>query len=131
MRAQDVRKTSTRQENSQKRLAKSGKLPKITHKWCDRPENLFHLDPLRYGALVHEPRTVVWGHAICNTVLGQRKCHPLAVLQAEGMKIGIIAEDGIETFGWMSKDFEMTRSTAGDVWIRLVASVVEGIEEPA
>ena len=93
--------------------------------------NLFHLDPLRYGALLHEPKTVAWGHAVCNTVLGQRKCHPLAALQEDGMKLGIIAEDGIETFGWMSKDFEMIRSSAGDVWIRLVASVVEGTDEPA
>ncbi len=93
--------------------------------------NLFHLDPLRYGALLHEPKTVAWGHAVCNTVLGQRKCHPLTVLQEEGMKVGIITVDGIETFGWISKDFEMIRSAAGDVWIRLVTSVVEGTEEPA
>lgn len=92
--------------------------------------NLFHLDPLRYGALLHEPKTVAWGHAVCNTVLGQRKCHPLAVLKEEGMQVGIIAEDGIETFGWMSKDFEMIRSATGDVWIRLVASVVEATEDP-
>ena len=92
--------------------------------------NLFHLDPLRYGALLHEPKTVAWGHAVCNTVLGQRKCHPLAALQEDGMKLGIVAEDGIETFGWISKDFEMIRSSAGDVWIRLVASVIEGAEEP-
>jgi len=91
--------------------------------------NLFHLDPLRYGALLHEPKTVAWGHAVCNTVLGQRKCHPLSALQEEGMKVGIIAEDGIETFGWISKDFEMIRSASGDVWIRLVASVVDGAEE--
>jgi hypothetical protein len=40
-------KTSTRQKNLQKRLAKSRKLPKNTHKWCDRPSNLNHEQPVK------------------------------------------------------------------------------------
>ena len=33
--------------------------------------NLFHLQPLLYDELTHTPRNVGWGHAVCNTRLGQ------------------------------------------------------------
>ena len=35
------------------------------------------------------------------------------------LKVGIIKEDGIETFGWISDDYEMIRSPLGAVWIQL------------
>lgn len=35
------------------------------------------------------------------------------------LKVGIIKEEGIETFGWISSDFEMIRSPQGAVWIQL------------
>ena len=44
--------------------------------------NLFHIEPLIYHALVHVPGNVAWGHAVCNTRLGQRKCFSLAELIA-------------------------------------------------
>ena len=81
--------------------------------------NLFHLEPLRYGIFQHKPSTVGWGHAICNTKLGQRRCHPLQELIESGNKVGIIKPGGIETFGWISTDWEMIRSPRGAVWIRL------------
>lgn len=36
--------------------------------------NLFHLTPLRYDMIAHIPQSVAWGHAVCNTRLGQREC---------------------------------------------------------
>ena len=81
--------------------------------------NLFHILPLRYDTIRHVPQNVAWGHAICNTRLGQRPCHSLAELIDTNMKVGIIREEGIETFGWISSDYEMIRSPLGAVWIQL------------
>ena len=81
--------------------------------------NLFHLDPLNYTSIEHIPETVAWGHATCNTRLGQRRCYPLQELVDAGNKIGILSESGIESFGWISPDWEMIRSPEGSVWIRL------------
>jgi hypothetical protein len=81
--------------------------------------NLFHLLPLRYDSIRHIPENVAWGHAICNTRLGQRPCHSLAELIEEDLKVGIIKEEGIETFGWISDDYEMIRSPLGTVWIQI------------
>jgi hypothetical protein len=33
--------------------------------------------------------------------------------------VGVIREEGIETFGWISEDFQMIRSPYGAVWIQL------------
>lgn len=83
--------------------------------------NLFHMVPLTYSDIEHVPQNVAWGHAICNTKLGQRICHPLPKLMTGGSKIGIVDEDGIiSTFGWASENLEMIRSPAGAVWIRIV-----------
>src|SRR5690606_33169827 len=69
--------------------------------------NLFHLEPLVYEALNHRPTSVAWGHATCNTLLGQRHCYALAELQEAGRKIGFIdADDELVTFGWISEDFK-------------------------
>jgi hypothetical protein len=81
--------------------------------------NLFHLEPLVYQSLVHVPRNVAWGHAVCNTRLGQRRCYSLAEIMAMNRKVGIVREEGIETFGWMSDDDQMIRSPKGAVWIQL------------
>lgn len=81
--------------------------------------NLFHLEPLAYGSLEHAPHHVAWGHAICNTRLGQRRCYSLAELQEMDLKVGIIRDENIETFGWISEDYKMIRSPNGAVWIQL------------
>lgn len=81
--------------------------------------NLFHILPLRYDSIRHIPKNVAWGHAVCNTRLGQRPCHSLAELMDTDLKVGILKEEGIETFGWISSDYEMIRSPLGAVWIQL------------
>lgn len=81
--------------------------------------NLFHLSPLVYKSLTHIPANVAWGHAVCNTRLGQRNCYSLAEMQDMDLKVGTVREQGIETFGWMSRDWQMIRSANGAVWIQL------------
>ncbi len=83
--------------------------------------NLFHMVPLTYSDIEHIPQNVAWGHAICNTKLGQRKCYPLSDLVSQRAKVGVVDEAGvIATFGWVSRNLEMIRSPAGAVWIRIV-----------
>ncbi len=41
------------------------------------------------------------------------------LLQGLDWKVGIIRPEGIETFGWISKNYEMIRSPLGAVWIRI------------
>lgn len=83
--------------------------------------NLFHMVPLTYSDIEHIPQNVAWGHAICNTKLGQRICYPLSELINQGAKVGVVDEAGaIATFGWISRNLEMIRSPAGAVWIRIV-----------
>ena len=81
--------------------------------------NLFHLEPLVYSVGQHIPQKVAWGHAICNTRLGQRRCYSLHELQGMDLKVGVIRESGIDTFGWISDDNLMIRSPGGAVWIQL------------
>lgn len=81
--------------------------------------NLFHLLPLRYDRLDHVPSSVAWGHATCNTRLGQRRCFSVAELTQDGDKVGVITEAGVETIGWISLNWEMIRSPLGAVWIRI------------
>ena len=81
--------------------------------------NLFHLIPLVYGSLQHIASAVGWGHANCNTKLGQRPCYSLADLQDMNLKVGILREEGIDTIGWISEDYSMIRSPMGAVWIQL------------
>lgn len=88
--------------------------------------NLFHLRPLFYHALVHVPKNVAWGHAVCNTRLGQRPCYSLAEIVEMGRKIGFVRDQGIETFGWMSEDDTMIRSDAGAVWIQIASAGTVG-----
>jgi len=81
--------------------------------------NLFHLIPLVYGSLQHTPSFVAWGHAHCNTRLGQRRCYSLSELQAMNLKVAILREEDVETIGWISEDFKMIRSPLGAVWVQL------------
>jgi hypothetical protein len=84
--------------------------------------NLFHIEPLLYSRLSHLPMNVAWGHATCNTKLGQRHCYSLAELVEHDLKVAVLTEDGPpQTFGWISSDFEMIRSDNGAVWVRLVS----------
>ncbi len=88
--------------------------------------NLFHLQPLLYQSLAHAPENVAWGHAVCNTRLGQRRCYSLAELVEGARKVGVIRPEGIETFGWMSDDDQMIRSPNGAVWVQLNGDVADG-----
>lgn len=91
--------------------------------------SLFHLTPLRYDTIAHIPQSVAWGHAVCNTRLGQRECVSLAEIIEMGLKVGVIRPEGIETFGWITTDFRMIRSPNGAVWIQLNADVTDGPPE--
>ena len=94
--------------------------------------NLFHMVPLTYSDIEHIPQNVAWGHAICNTKLGQRKCYPLSELIAGGSKVGVVDETGaIATFGWISQSLEMIRSPAGAVWIRIVEDHLSAEDQAA
>lgn len=88
--------------------------------------NLFHLDPLTYSAIEHTPRNVAWGHALCNTKLGQRRTRSVAEMKERGIKVAALANDGEwRSFGWVSEDFEMIRGARGAVWIRLTIDLDE------
>ena len=81
--------------------------------------NLFHLRAFRYSTLEHLPQNVAWGHSHCNTRLGQRDCVTLAELRAAGLKVGVITEAGVETFGWINEEMTFIRSAEGAVWIQI------------
>lgn len=82
--------------------------------------NLFHLRPLFYKALVHVPTNIGWGHAVCNTRLGQRPCYSVAELEEDGKAITLVGDDGCPRKGRMSMDGVMIRSNHGGVWIEIV-----------
>ena len=92
--------------------------------------NLFHLRPLAYNELLHTPDNVAWGHAICNTRLGQQRCYSLPELREEGLKVGVVREEQTETFGFMSENWEMIRSPMGAVWSQLHGDVAESDPPP-
>jgi hypothetical protein len=92
--------------------------------------NLFHLMPLLYHELTHVPSNIGWGHAVCNTRLGQRPCYSLQQLLDMNLKVGIVREEGeIETFGWISTDWLMIRSPNGAVWMQLNGDETDGPPE--
>lgn len=90
--------------------------------------NLYHLIPLVYGSLQHMPKYAAWGHATCNTRLGQRISYSLDQLKGMGLKIGVVKEDGVDTIGWISVDHQMIRSPLGAVWIQLCADMTAAEE---
>jgi len=81
--------------------------------------NLFHFHPLVYEQLEHIPPNVAWGHATCNTKLGQRRCYSLCELIAMSNKVGVMKGEKFTSFGWASEDMEMIRSPQGAVWIQI------------
>jgi hypothetical protein len=83
--------------------------------------NLFHVQPLTYSDVCHNAQNVAWGHAICNTKLGQRRCFSVKELEEMGIKIAALRNGRFETFAWASETFEMLRSPRGAVWIRITS----------
>jgi hypothetical protein len=76
------------------------------------------MKPLLYGKeLHHTPEAVAWGHAICNTLLGQRACVPLAEIEETGVELRY--DDG-SMWGFSAADESMLRSNDRGVWARLV-----------
>jgi hypothetical protein len=90
--------------------------------------NLFHIQPVTYTDVCHNARNVAWGHATCNTKLGQRRCFSVAELEDVGIKIAAIRNGRIETFAWASNSYEMLRSPNGAVWIRINNDHLSGDE---
>lgn len=83
--------------------------------------NLFHMVPLCYKSLEHKPNQVSWGHANCNTKLGQRRCYSYSELQNTDteIKVEIIEGQNRRLLGYASEDKKFIRSDKGDVWIRI------------
>ncbi|WP_265545121.1 BstXI family restriction endonuclease [Roseomonas mucosa] len=81
--------------------------------------NLFHMSPLTYSDVCHHAENAAWGHAICNTKLGQRRCYSVAELADLGIKAAILRDGNYETFAWANETLEMLRSPQGAVWIRI------------
>jgi len=78
--------------------------------------NLFHITPLLYSKLEHIPTNICWGHASCNTKLGQMECIPLEELEEKGKKI---LTNEKKVVGWISKDGKIIRSSKGETWIKI------------
>lgn len=85
--------------------------------------NLFHMIPLEYESLFHAPQYVSWGHATCNTKLGQRRCYSLEEIKSMDTKVAKIHGNEITTFGWISADDKMIRSPLGSVWIKITNDI--------
>lgn len=81
--------------------------------------NLFHMVPLCYAALENIPTQVSWGHATCNTRLGQRRCFSYHDLLEAGIEIEIHDRQGRRLLGYANAAQSFIRSQAGDVWIRI------------
>lgn len=80
--------------------------------------NLFHMQPLLYGSeLNHRPSLVARGHAVCNTLLGQRACIPLREVESEGFEL---LREGGGVWGFSSVDETLLRSEDRGTWARLV-----------
>lgn len=81
--------------------------------------NLFHMVPLCYEELEDIPTQVAWGHAVCNTRLGQHRCYSYQELLKQKEKI-FIYKGGKKTFlGYINQSKKFIRSQKGDVWIRI------------
>lgn len=81
--------------------------------------NLFHMVPLCYKSLEHKPTQVSWGHAICNTKLGQRRCYSYSELKNTEIKIEIRERQNRRLLGYTNEEKTFIRSENGDVWIRI------------
>jgi len=78
--------------------------------------NLFHIKPLLYSKLEHVPTNLGWGHASCNTKLGQMECTPVDELISSGIELIV---NGKDTLGWISQDLKIIRAATGDTWIKI------------
>lgn len=81
--------------------------------------NLFHMVPLRYASLENIPTRVSWGHATCNTRLGQRRCFSYHDLLETEMKVELHDGQGRRLLGYTNAAQNFIRSKTGDVWIRI------------
>lgn len=81
--------------------------------------NLFHMVPLCYASLENIPIQVSWGHATCNTRLGQRQCYSFNDLQQNNIEIGINDGTTPRLLGYTNLAHNFIRSENGDVWIRI------------
>jgi len=81
--------------------------------------NLFHMVPLCYSSLENIPTQVSWGHATCNTRLGQRRCYSFSDLQSTEIEIEITDRQEKRLLGYTNATQNFIRSQNGDVWIRI------------
>lgn len=81
--------------------------------------NLFHMVPLCYSSLENIPTQVAWGHATCNTRLGQRRCYSFSDLQSTEIEIEITQGQEKRLLGYTNNTQNFIRSQNGDVWIRI------------
>lgn len=81
--------------------------------------NLFHMVPLCYSSLENIPTQVSWGHATCNTRLGQRRCYSFNDLQTTEIEIEITQGQEKRLLGYTNATHNFIRSQNGDVWIRI------------
>ncbi len=81
--------------------------------------NLFHMRPLCYASLENIPTQVAWGHATCNTRLGQRQCYSFSDLQQNNIEILINDGTTQRLLGYANLFRNFIRSENGDVWIRI------------
>lgn len=81
--------------------------------------NLFHMVPLCYKSLENIPTQVSWGHATCNTRLGQRQCFSYFDLQSAQIKLEIRENQNQRLLGYVNAAKNFIRSENGDVWIRI------------
>lgn len=81
--------------------------------------NLFHMVPLCYSSLENIPTQVSWGHATCNTRLGQRRCFSYHDLLNTNIKVEIDKGQDKQLLGYTNENQNFIRSKNGDVWIRI------------
>ena len=84
--------------------------------------NLFHMVPLCYASLENTPTQVSWGHATCNTRLGQRRCFSYNDLLNTNIEIAINNGNKQRLLGYANEAQNFIRSEDGDVWIRISKS---------
>lgn len=84
--------------------------------------NLFHMVPLSYSSLENIPTQVSWGHATCNTRLGQRRCFSFHDLQLTEIEVEIKEGHSQHLLGYANAAKNFIRSQNGDVWIRISKS---------
>ena len=72
-----------------------------------------------HNSLENIPTQVSWGHATCNTRLGQRRCYSFNDLQSTEIEIEIVEGQEKRLLGYANATQNFIRSKNGDVWIRI------------